>query len=213
MNAPGKDDLSPETIVAFLADIFERRGGEEYLGEPVTMAEHMLQGACLAERQGEDEEIVVAALLHDIGHFTSEFGTFSMDDTHDKYHEEAGARVLERFFPGIVVDCVRYHVAAKRYICATDPRYLEQLSAASLHSLKLQGGPMSADEVAAFEKRPNAGEIVKVRRLDDAGKVAGMVTPGFAHYAPMVQRVVDAHCTFLRERLALSPHGVQKIDG
>ena len=195
MTPPRNPDLSPQTIVAFLADIFERRGGEEYLGEPVTMAEHMLQGAHMAEQRGENEEIVVATLLHDIGHFTSEFGTFSMDDTHDKYHEEEGARVLERFFPRIVTDCVRYHVAAKRYICATDPNYLDQLSVASLHSLKLQGGPMSAAEVAEFEKRPNVREIVKVRYLDDAGKVAGMVTPGFAHYAPMVQRVVDAFCT------------------
>jgi phosphonate degradation associated HDIG domain protein len=198
MSAPGKDDLSPKTIVAFLADIFERRGGEEYLGEPVTMAEHMLQGACLAEQQGEDEEIIVATLLHDIGHFTSEFGTFSMQDTHDKYHEEAGAKVLEPFFPAIVIDCVRHHVAAKRYICATDPKYFGELSEASRHSLKLQGGPMSAEEVAEFEKRPNVQEIVKVRHLDDAGKVAGMVTPGFAHYAPMVQRVVDSHFARVR---------------
>ena len=117
----GKTQLSPDTIVAFLADIFERRGGEEYLGEPVTMAEHMLQGAYLAEQQGESEDIIVAALLHDIGHFTSEFGTFSMEDTHDKHHEEAGAEVLEEFFPSIVIDCVRYHVAAKRYICAATP--------------------------------------------------------------------------------------------
>lgn len=194
MNAPGKDDLSQQTIVAFLADIFERRGSEEYLGEPVTMAEHMLQGAYLAEQQGENEEIIVAALLHDVGHFTSEFGTFSMDDIHDNYHEEAGARILERFFPNIVIDCVRHHVAAKRYICATDPNYFAQLSEASTHSLKLQGGPMSAEEVAEFEKHSNVREIVKVRYLDDAAKVADMATPGFAHYAPMVQRVVDAHC-------------------
>ena len=194
MTTPDKNSLSSETIVAFLADIFERRGGEEYLGEPVTMAQHMLQGACLAEQQGESEAIIVAALLHDIGHFTSEFGTFSMDDTHDKYHEEAGARILERFFPRIVTDCVRLHVAAKRYICATDPSYFGQLSEASIHSLKLQGEPMNADEVAAFQTHPNVLEIVRVRHLDDAGKVADMVTPGFAHYAPMVQRVVDAHC-------------------
>lgn len=193
MAAHPADALTRDTIVAFLGDIFRRRGGEEYLGEPVTMAEHMLQGAYFAEQRGEDEEIIVAALLHDIGHFTSEFGTFSMDDTHDRHHEEAGAQVLERFFPALVVDCVREHVAAKRYICATDPSYLDELSAASIHSLNLQGGPMNAAEVAKFEKNPNFQKIVRVRRLDDAGKVAGLETPGFDHYAPMVQRVVDSY--------------------
>ena len=186
-------DLTRDTIVTFLAGIFDRRGGEEYLGEPVTMAQHMLQGAALAEAQGEDEDTIVAALLHDIGHFTSEFGTFSMDDTQDKYHEEAGARVLAGFFPPMVIDCVRHHVAAKRYLCATRPEYLGQLSEASVHSLKLQGGPMSGDEVTAFEENPNLERIVAVRYLDDAGKEPDMTTPDFAHFAPMVQRVVDRH--------------------
>lgn len=186
-------DLNKDTIVAFLADIFARRGGEEYLGEPVTMAEHMLQGATIAQKNGQSEEIIVAALLHDIGHFTSEFGTYSPDDTEDRFHEEAGAKVLEQFFPSIVTDCVRYHVAAKRYLCATRPEYFNQLSAASVHSLTLQGGPMSAEEVAAFEQNPNLEKIVAVRYLDDAGKYADMQTPDFAHFAPMVQRIVDAH--------------------
>lgn len=189
-----KQALTRENIVEFIADIFERCGDEEYLGEPVTMAQHMLQGATLAEKKGLREEIIVAALLHDIGHFTSEFGIFTMEDTEDRFHEEAGAKVLEAFFPRIVTDCVLYHVAAKRYLCAKKPEYLGELSDASVHSLNLQGGPMTAGEVAEFERNPNVRDIVAVRYLDDAGKDPDMQTPNFAHFAPMVQRVVDAHC-------------------
>ena len=188
---PDIDSLTPETIVDFLGGIFDRRGDEEYLGEPVTMGEHMLQGATLAAQNDQSPEIIVAALLHDIGHFTSEFGTFTMQDDADRHHEDAGAAVLERFFPKVVTDCCRYHVAAKRYLCATRPEYFNRLSEASIHSLNLQGGPMSPDEVAVFEKNPNLQQIIAVRYLDEAGKVAGMETPDFAHFAPMVQRMVD----------------------
>jgi len=190
---PDIDALTADNIVAFIGSIFERRGGEEYLGEPVTMGEHMLQGATIAEQDGQPEEIIVAALLHDIGHFTSEFGTFMMDDTEDRHHEDAGAAVLERFFPKIVTDCCRYHVAAKRYLCATRPDYFSRLSAASVHSLNLQGGAMTPDEVAAFERNPNLEDIITVRYLDEAGKKAGMNTPDFWHFAPMVQNLVDKH--------------------
>ena len=192
MTNPEFDSLSHDNIVAFLQDIFDRRGGEEYLGEPVTMAEHMLQGAHLAELAGEPEATIVAALLHDIGHFTSEFGTFSMNDTKDRFHEEAGATVLQPFFPTIVTDCVQHHVSAKRYLCATNPEYFQQLSDASVHSLNLQGGPMSPSEVQTFEQQENLQEIVRVRHFDDAGKIANVKTKSFTDYAPMVQRVVDS---------------------
>ncbi len=193
MSKPDFSTLNRDNIVAFIGDIFERCGDEEYLGEPVTMAEHMLQGATIAERNGLDEEIIVGALLHDIGHFTSEFGTFSMDDTEDRFHEEAGAQVLSSYFPSVIVDCVRHHVAAKRYLCATKPDYFKRLSEASVHSLNLQGGPMSPDEVADFERNPNLKKIIQVRYLDEAGKQADMETPDFWHFAPMVQTLVDRH--------------------
>ncbi|MBY6134408.1 HD domain-containing protein [Leisingera sp. XS_AS12] len=193
MSKPDFSTLTRDNIVAFLGDIFDRRGDEEYLGEPVTMTEHMLQGATIAEQNGQPEEIIVGALLHDIGHFTSEFGTFSMEDTEDRHHEDAGAEVLERFFPSVITDCVRYHVAAKRYLCATRPEYFKRLSDASIHSLNLQGGPMSPEEVAAFETNPNLPQIIAVRYLDEAGKRPDMQTPDFWHFAPMVQRMVDRH--------------------
>ena len=195
MSKPDFSTLDRTNIVAFIGDIFERCGDEEYLGEPVTMEQHMLQGATIAEKNGLPEDIIVGALLHDIGHFTSEFGTFSMDDTEDRFHEEAGAAVLSRFFPSVIVDCVRYHVAAKRYLCATRPEYFSRLSEASIHSLNLQGGPMSAEEVAVFEQNPNLEKIVQVRYLDEAGKDPDMETPDFWHFAPMVQRIVDQMAT------------------
>ncbi len=194
MSAPDFSTLNAGNIVAFLGDIFTRRGGEEYLGEPVTMAQHMLQGAMIAEQNGLDEEIIVGALLHDIGHFTSEFGTYTPEDTEDRHHEDAGAAVLAPFFPPAVTDCVKYHVAAKRYLCATKPDYAARLSQASAHTLALQGGPMSTDEVAAFRDNPNLEKIIQVRYLDEAGKRADMETPDFGHFAPMVQRIVDKHC-------------------
>ncbi len=190
---PEFETLTRENIVAFIGDIFARRGGEEYLGEAVTMAQHMLQGATIAEQNGLPEEIIVGALLHDIGHFTSEFGTYHPDDTEDRHHEDAGEQVLAPYFPTVITDCVKYHVAAKRYLCATKPEYFSRLSPASVHTLELQGGPMTPDELAEFEQNPNLKEIIQVRYLDEAGKRADMETPGFEHFAPMVQRMVDKH--------------------
>lgn len=162
--------LGPQTIVAFIADIFERRGADSYLGEPVTMSQHMLQGAALAEAENASEDLVAAALLHDIGHYTSEFGPMSLGDVADNFHDAAGAKVLAPFFPALVTECVRLHVAAKRYLCATDPGYHGKLSEASKHTLALQGGPMDASETDQFRRNPYHAEAVRVRRWDEGGK-------------------------------------------
>ena len=106
---------------------------------------------------------------------------------------KASATVLAEFFPSVVTDCARDHVAAKRYLCAVDPTYFDDLSDASVQSLSLQGGPMNEAEVAEFEKLENTRDIVQVRLYDDRGKVHGMEVPEFDHYRSMVQRVVDSH--------------------
>lgn len=193
MSKPDVAALSRETIVPFLADIIERRGAESYLGENVTISEHMLQAAQLAEKAEAGDELITAALLHDIGHYTNEFTEDAAAHGIDTVHEEAGAVVIEPYFPDVVVDCVRQHVAAKRYLCAVDPDYFGRLSEASVHSLGLQGGPMSDDEVERFRSHPNAEAIVQVRLWDDEAKERGLPTPGFGHYIPALQRVVDRH--------------------
>lgn len=182
-----------DNIVAFIGDIFNRRGAESYLGEQVTMSQHMLQGAQLAEVAGAPDTMVAGILLHDIGHYTNEFPEDALEKGTDTLHEEAGAVVLDAFFPSAVTDCIRWHVAAKRYLCATDPDYFARLSAASVHTLNLQGGPMAADEVVKFAKHPNLDAILQVRIWDDEGKVKNMPTPPFEHYAPLLQRVVDIY--------------------
>ncbi|MDZ7749654.1 MAG: HD domain-containing protein [Halofilum sp. (in: g-proteobacteria)] len=186
-------ELTRDTIVDFIGDIFARRGAESYLGEAVTMSQHMLQAAQLAEHEGAGEDLVAAALLHDIGHYTNEFPDDALAQGIDNHHDEAGAAVLAPFFPSVVVDAVRAHVAAKRYLCATDASYFARLSPASVHTLELQGGPMSQAEADAFAREPNLEAILQVRLWDQAAKDPEASTPPFEHYAPLLQRVVDRH--------------------
>ena len=180
-------------VIALIHDIFKRHGAESYLGEDVTMAEHMLQGAALAVEAGLDDEVVIGALLHDIGHYVEEFPDADMLKE-DRRHQETGATVLERWFPPRTVACVRQHVAAKRYLCAVEREYFEGLSDASVHTLGLQGGPMEPAECEAFEQTvPFLEDVLAVRRFDDAGKVAGRMVPPFEHYLPMLRALVRAH--------------------
>ena len=185
-----KHQLNKDNIVDYLADIFLRRGAESYLGEAVTMSEHMLQAAQNAEIAGEDTNIVVAALLHDIGHYTGEFPEDYIEQGIDNIHQRAGANILERFFAEDVVEPVRWHVEAKRYLCAVDPAYFGTLSQASVDTLALQGGPFNGNQVAEFEKNPFLDSIIRVRKYDDAAKDPTVTTPAIEHYLPMVRSLV-----------------------
>jgi [1-hydroxy-2-(trimethylamino)ethyl]phosphonate dioxygenase len=180
------------TVIDLIEDIFLRRGADSYLGERVTMSEHMLQAAQLAEAEDGSDAMIAAALLHDIGHYADEFPEDALERGIDNRHEVAGGRLLEPFFPPEVTEPVRLHVATKRYLCAVDPGYVATLSPASAHTLRLQGGPMGPEEVLAFERGPHKDAAVKVRRWDEAAKVEGRPTPPFAHYRPVLERIVAA---------------------
>lgn len=162
--------------------LFERRGQREYLGEPVSQLEHALQTALLAEQSGASPALITAALLHDVGHLLDDNADDPAKMRHDLAHEATAARWLASAFPDAVTRPVELHVAAKRFLCATDPEYVAKLSPASAASLRLQGGPMSAGEVAAFRADPHAEDAVRLRRWDEQAKVAGMVTPDVAHF-------------------------------
>lgn len=172
-----------------VADTFARRGAEEYLGEAVSMAEHMAQCAAQAEAAGADDELVIAALLHDLGHFTSDLGTYSAGATVDHRHEIAGAAALAGLVPRRVTDCIRLHVAAKRYLCAVEPQYRARLSPASVHTLALQGGPMNTAEITAFESEPHHADAVRLRRWDEAAKDPTVTAPPLAHYLALLHHL------------------------
>lgn len=167
-----------------IAALFAAHGAETY-GEGVTMAEHSLQTAALARAEAADDALVVAALLHDIGHFIE-----TPDDAFGYHkHDRSGGAWLAVRFPAVVSEPVRGHVAAKRYLCAVEPEYFDILSVASKHSLAKQGGPMSADEAAAFARQDFVDRAVRLRRWDDRGKVDGIEVPPLESYRGMVERL------------------------
>ena len=175
------------SIADELAEIFDRVGAQSYLGERVSMAEHMLQTAALAEGDGANDDLIVASLLHDIGHFHNELPGSALMRGTDNRHATTGADYLAQHFSPAVSEPVRHHVAAKRYLCAVDPAYFEKLSEASVYTLGVQGGPMNSAQTREFERNPFWREGVALRRWDDLGKVPGKSVPGFAHYRPLLE--------------------------
>ena len=178
-----------------LADIetlFQTRGHTQYSGEPVTQLQHALQSAALAEDEGADDQLVTAALLHDLGHLVHELGdeaghTPSLRGI-DDLHQFIAIPFLRGLFPERVLGAIQGHVDAKRYLCATRPGYLEALSADSNRSLQLQGGVFDAAQAEAFISRPGAEEAVRLRLWDDVAKVADAVTPPLQHFIARARR-------------------------
>ena len=182
--------IDTDSIVDYIEDVFRRRGAESYLGEQVTMAQHMLQTAQCAEQAGADNSQIVAALLHDIGHYKNEIPETSLAKGINNFHEEAGANFLEDFFPLPVVEPIRQHVAAKRYLCAVKSDYLERLSPASVHTLNLQGGPMNKEEVIEFEKNDYLEQCIQLRYWDEEGKDPEREHPPFSYYRALIESLV-----------------------
>lgn len=174
-----------------VATLFALHGRQAYEGsrrESVTMLEHALQCALLAEQAQAPASLVLAALLHDIGHCTD--GVVDDECTDDR-HELRALPWLGRSLGAEVLDPIRLHVAAKRYLVALQPAYLQGLSPASVHSLGLQGGPMDSAACRAFEAEPHAQQAVALRRWDDAAKTPGLPTPGLDVYLRQLDALLD----------------------
>jgi phosphonate degradation associated HDIG domain protein len=163
---------NPHAVVKEVFSLYEKFGDEDYIGEPVSQLEHMSQAAALARAEGHDDEVVLAAFFHDIGHLCAEAGEAeSMDGMGNVDHEQIGADfLLERGFSERVANLVQGHVIAKRYLTYKYPEYYNRLSDASKATLNFQGGVMSADEAADFELNPDAELIIRLRYWDDMAK-------------------------------------------
>ena len=169
-----------------ILELMERNGGRWYGGEAVTQLAHALQAAALAERDGASEALVAAALLHDVGHLAAK-RDMTVDDDADDRHEAIGAGLLARVFPPEVAEPVRLHVPAKRWLCTEEPGYFATLSVASVHSLKLQGGPFDAAGAQAFAALPFAADAIRLRRWDDLAKDPAAKTRTLAEYLPLLR--------------------------
>jgi phosphonate degradation associated HDIG domain protein len=180
-----------------IRDIYANRATKKYGLSDVNQLQHALQSATLAEQQGETPSLIVAALVHDIGHMVHDLSEDPASAGIDDRHEELGAAWLDRHFGPDVAEPVRLHVPAKRYLCAVDRAYFSLLSEDSVRSLALQGGPMSPDEVAEFEQHPHAKAAVRLRRIDEAAKDPNAITPTVDHFMRYVDLVLRATSTNL----------------
>ena len=176
-----------EDVVEALAALLEGKGQRQYGLAGVSQLQHALQAALLAEHAGCGPALIAAALLHDVGHMVHGLGDDPAADGVDDRHEALGHAYLARFFGPEVSEPVRLHVAAKRYLCGTEPDYFGRLAPDSVRSLALQGGPMSPEEVSVFDALPHAADAVRLRRFDEAAKVRDLPTPPVSHFLPYLR--------------------------
>lgn len=176
--------MNAVSTIADVVALYSARG-ERHYGEGVSQIEHAVQCAVIAETSGASDELVVASLLHDIGHLLVDPEDFDFDD----HHEAAGASVLARLFGEAVSAPVALHVAAKRYLCCIDPSYQTGLSDASQKSLALQGGAYDREAADAFERLSYWKDAIVLRRFDDHGKSDDVTRRHFAEFVPLMQRV------------------------
>jgi phosphonate degradation associated HDIG domain protein len=172
-----------EDLIALL----NSHGKSAYFGESVSILEHSLQAAHYADLAGAGPALVAAALLHDLGHMLHGLGEDIARYGKDGMHEELAADYLSRWFGEDVTAPIRLHVAAKRYLCARCPGYLDALSSSSRLSLQLQGGPMSEAEAEAFLNRRFASAAIQLRHWDDEAKVVGLAVSDAAYYLPALR--------------------------
>lgn len=170
------------TIIDELLDIYETKAGAMYGGESVTQLAHALQCAALAEADGANEALVAAALLHDVGHLVDKHAHGAARAGIDRRHEDIAAGYLSHWFRPEGVEPIRNHVAAKRCLVTVEPGYFDTPSEGSVTSLKVQGGPMSQDEVREFMARPGADASLRLRKWDDLAKVRHKPTPDLRHF-------------------------------
>jgi phosphonate degradation associated HDIG domain protein len=177
-------------IVDDILDLFRQRGHAAYHGESVSQTEHALQSAALAEKQGAPDHLVVAALLHDVGHLLDGQDEDLAIRGVDGGHETVAHGWLAHHFASEVTEPVRLHVDAKRYLCGKSAAYLRGLSPASRLSLEVQGGPMTAGERTEFESNPHFRDAVRLRHWDDTAKVPDLAVPGLDHYRDLLERLL-----------------------
>lgn len=170
-----------DAIIDEVFGILEEAGPARYGMEAINQLEHALQCAWLAEQDGASPALITAALLHDIGHLIHKLG-YAAERGIDDRHEELGRKYLRKYFDDAVVDPVAMHVDAKRYLCATEPSYFSTLSAGSVRSLELQGGPFEPDAARRFAARQYGRDAVRLRRWDEGAKVRDLQTPNLDHF-------------------------------